>query len=191
VNDVTRLQALFDKKKVEVTQATIREALRLDDEVGVDCLPNEEIFAELARMGYEKPSTKLAFYKNLFSSQWNLVRNVDSPTKFYMYPHFLQLMIRKQVGALSTHITKYTSPALTQKMFANMQRVDEEGDVDENDETANAGDAAEGDVSADHGDVPTVVEESSIPSPTPLTPPPQPPQDIPSTSQVQPPSPQP
>nr|GEW88045.1 hypothetical protein [Tanacetum cinerariifolium] len=54
-----KLQALVDKKKVVVTKATIREALRLDDEEGVDCLPNEEIFAELARTGYEKPSTKL------------------------------------------------------------------------------------------------------------------------------------
>nr|GEW38672.1 uncharacterized mitochondrial protein AtMg00810-like [Tanacetum cinerariifolium] len=56
VNDVIRLQALVDKKKVVVTEATIREVLRLDDAEGVKCLPNEEIFAELARMGYEKPS---------------------------------------------------------------------------------------------------------------------------------------
>nr|GFC91146.1 hypothetical protein [Tanacetum cinerariifolium] len=32
-------------------------------------------------------------------------------------------MIRKLVGDLSTHTTKYTSPALTQKVFANMRRV--------------------------------------------------------------------
>nr|GEW83208.1 putative ribonuclease H-like domain-containing protein [Tanacetum cinerariifolium] len=30
---------------------------------GIDCLPNEEIFTELSRMGYEKPSNKLTFYK--------------------------------------------------------------------------------------------------------------------------------
>nr|GEU79770.1 hypothetical protein [Tanacetum cinerariifolium] len=169
VNDITRLQSLVDKKKVVVTEATIREAFRLDDEEGVECLPNEKIFVELARMGYEKPSTKLTFFKAFFSSQWkflihtilqcmsakrtswnefsssmasaviclssgrkfnfskyidSLVRNVDSPTKFYMYPRFLQLMIRKQ--------------------------------VDENDEEVNAGDAAKGDVSATHGEVPTV-----------------------------------
>nr|GEW50094.1 xylulose kinase-1 [Tanacetum cinerariifolium] len=72
-NDVTRLQALVDKKKVVITKATIRDALRLDDVEGVDCLPNEEIFAELARMGYEKPSTKLTFYKAFFSSQWKFL----------------------------------------------------------------------------------------------------------------------
>nr|GEX93938.1 hypothetical protein [Tanacetum cinerariifolium] len=32
-------------------------------------------------------------------------------------------MIRKQVGDLSTHTTKYTSSALTQKVFANMRRI--------------------------------------------------------------------
>nr|GEW41805.1 putative reverse transcriptase domain-containing protein [Tanacetum cinerariifolium] len=58
-----KLQALVDKKKVVVTEATIRDAHYLDDAEGVECLPNEEIFAELARMGYEKPSTKLMFYK--------------------------------------------------------------------------------------------------------------------------------
>nr|GEX82350.1 hypothetical protein [Tanacetum cinerariifolium] len=38
--------------------------------LGVVCLPNEEIFAGLARMGYEKPSTKMTFYKAFFSTQW-------------------------------------------------------------------------------------------------------------------------
>nr|GEY74766.1 retrovirus-related Pol polyprotein from transposon TNT 1-94 [Tanacetum cinerariifolium] len=68
VNDVIRLQALVNKKKVVVTEAIIRETLRLDDTEGVECLPNEKIFTELARMGYEKSSTKLTFYKAFFSS---------------------------------------------------------------------------------------------------------------------------
>nr|GEW97957.1 reverse transcriptase domain-containing protein [Tanacetum cinerariifolium] len=67
--DFTRLQALVDRKKVVVTEAAIRYVLCLDDADGVDCLPNDEIFAELARMGYEKPSTKLTFYKAFFLSQ--------------------------------------------------------------------------------------------------------------------------
>nr|GEY24294.1 retrovirus-related Pol polyprotein from transposon TNT 1-94 [Tanacetum cinerariifolium] len=55
--DVVYLMLLGHKKKVIITEDTIRQALRLDDAAGIDCLPNEEIFAELARMGYEKPST--------------------------------------------------------------------------------------------------------------------------------------
>nr|GEY24049.1 xylulose kinase-1 [Tanacetum cinerariifolium] len=70
VNGVIRLQALVNKKKVVVTKATIREAIRLDDAEGVKCLPNEEIFVELARMGYEKPSTKLRMNS---VHQWHLL----------------------------------------------------------------------------------------------------------------------
>nr|GEZ08489.1 hypothetical protein [Tanacetum cinerariifolium] len=168
-DDVTRLQALVDRKKIMISEDVIREILQLDDAEGVVCLPNEDIFASLAQIGYEKPSTKLTFYKAFFSSQlkflihtllqslsakrtsWNefsttmsfeviclskgqkfnfskyifdsLVHNVDSSLKFYMYPRFIQLIIQNQVGDLSTHTTRYISPALTQKVFANMRRV--------------------------------------------------------------------
>nr|GEW31822.1 hypothetical protein [Tanacetum cinerariifolium] len=97
--DVTRLQALVDKKKIVILEVVIREILQLDDAEGVVCLPNEEIFAGLAQMGYEKP------------------------LKFYMYPRFIQLIIQNQVGDLSTHTIRFISPALTQKVFANMRRV--------------------------------------------------------------------
>nr|GEZ12984.1 putative ribonuclease H-like domain-containing protein [Tanacetum cinerariifolium] len=106
-HDVVKLQALIDRKKVIITEDTIRQALRLDDADGVDCLPNEDIFAELARIGYKKPPPK----------------NVDSPSKFLMYLWILQVMINAQVDDLSSHNTKYTSPALTQNFFANMMRI--------------------------------------------------------------------
>nr|GFB72285.1 hypothetical protein [Tanacetum cinerariifolium] len=136
--DVTRLQALVDKKKIVISEDAIREILRLDDAEGVFCLLNYEIFAGLAQMGYEKPSPKLRFYKAFFSmiclskgQRFNfsryifdsLVRNVDSSSKFYMYPRFIQLIIQAQVVDLSSHTTRYISPALTQKVFANMRRV--------------------------------------------------------------------
>nr|GFB08950.1 hypothetical protein [Tanacetum cinerariifolium] len=231
VNDVS----LVDRKKVIITEATIRDALCLDDAEGIDCLPNEEIFTELARIGYEKPSTELTFYKAFFSTQWKflihtilqcmsakrtswnefsssmasaviclstgrkfnfskyifdiLVRNVDSTTKFYMYPRFLQLMIRKQVGDLSSHTTKYSFPDLTQKVFANMRRVGKgcygvetplfKGMI----VVQQVGEDAD-EVNVD--DVPAAVDQPSIPSPTPPTQPPLTSQDLPSTSQVQP-----
>nr|GEY13325.1 hypothetical protein [Tanacetum cinerariifolium]GEY17409.1 hypothetical protein [Tanacetum cinerariifolium] len=129
----------------------------------------EEIFTKLARIGYEKPSTKLTFYKAFFSAQWkflihkivqcmsakrtawnefissmasvviclatgrkfkfskyifdSMVRNMDSTSKFLMYPRFLQVMINAQVYDISSHNTKYTSPVLTQKVFANIRRI--------------------------------------------------------------------
>nr|GFA00689.1 synaptobrevin, longin-like domain protein [Tanacetum cinerariifolium] len=71
-----QLQALIDRKKVIITKDTIRQALHLDNAAGVDCLPNEEIFVEFARMGYEKPSTKLTFYKAFFSAQWKFLIHI-------------------------------------------------------------------------------------------------------------------
>nr|GEY01532.1 hypothetical protein [Tanacetum cinerariifolium] len=169
LGDVTRLQALVDKKRIVITEAVVRELLQLDDAEGVICLPNDEIFAGLARMGYEKPSTKLTFYKAFFSTQWkflihtilhslsakrtswnefssamasaliclssgqrfnfskyifeSLVLNVDSPSKFYMYPRFIQLIIQSNIDDLSKHTNRYISPVLTQKVFANMRRI--------------------------------------------------------------------
>nr|GEV65071.1 reverse transcriptase domain-containing protein [Tanacetum cinerariifolium] len=102
-NDVVRFQTLIDRRKVIIIEDTVQQALRLDDAESIDCLPNEEIFAKLERMG--------------------LVRNVDSSSKFYMYPRFLQLMINYQIAYLFSHNTKYSSPALIQKVFANMRRV--------------------------------------------------------------------
>nr|GEX13121.1 uncharacterized mitochondrial protein AtMg00810-like [Tanacetum cinerariifolium] len=90
---------------------------------------------ELARMGYEKPPPncsmasaviclatcrKFNFSKYIFDS---MVRNVDSPSKFLMYPRFLQVLINNQVDDLSSHTTRYTSYVLTQKVFANMRRI--------------------------------------------------------------------
>nr|GEW32921.1 hypothetical protein [Tanacetum cinerariifolium] len=101
-NDVVRLQALIDRKKVIITEDTVPQALRLDDAESIDCLPKEEIFIELVRMRYEKPSTKHTFYKAFFLRSMEvpytyytsiLVRNVDSSSKFYMYLRFLQLII--------------------------------------------------------------------------------------------------
>nr|GEX25681.1 hypothetical protein [Tanacetum cinerariifolium] len=111
-NDVVRLQALIDRRKVIIIEDTVHQAFHLDDAESIDCLPNEEIFVELARMGYEKPSTKLTFYKAFFSAQW----------KFLIHT-ILQFVISAQVGDLSSHTTKYTSLALTQKVFANIRRV--------------------------------------------------------------------
>ncbi|GJY21433.1 putative ribonuclease H-like domain-containing protein [Tanacetum coccineum] len=68
-----QLQALMDGKKISVTEASVRRDLQLNDEEGADCLPNATIFEELTRMGYEKLSQKLTFYKAFFSSQWKFL----------------------------------------------------------------------------------------------------------------------
>nr|GEV98117.1 uncharacterized mitochondrial protein AtMg00810-like [Tanacetum cinerariifolium] len=132
------------------------------------------------------------------STKADLVRNVDSSTKFYTYLRFLQLMIRAPVGDLSSHTTKYSFPTVTQKVFSNMRMVEKrfsgvETPLFEGMIVAQQDDDVpdEGVASVDLDVVPTAVEPS-IPSPTPTTQPPPPSQELPSTSQViptQPPSP--
>nr|GFC31154.1 hypothetical protein [Tanacetum cinerariifolium] len=121
-------------------------------------------------MGYEKPSTKLTFYKAFFSSQWkflihtilqslsakrnswnefsiamasaviclskgqrfnfskyildSLVRNVDSSSKFYMYPRFIQLIIQAQVeeelGAEQVQVDDDVAAAVVEDVVENV-----------------------------------------------------------------------
>nr|GFC60636.1 hypothetical protein [Tanacetum cinerariifolium] len=59
--DVTRLQALVDKKRIVIFEEVVREILQLNDVEG----------------------QRFNFSKYIFES---LVRNVDSTSKFYMYP---------------------------------------------------------------------------------------------------------
>nr|GEY41084.1 hypothetical protein [Tanacetum cinerariifolium] len=118
-------------KKVVVTEDVIRSDLHLNDADGVECLLNEEIFTELARIGYEKPPTKLTFYKVLFFTQWKflihtLVQCVCAKrTAWNEFSCSMASVVicLATVDDLTSHNTKYTSPTLTQKVFANMRRV--------------------------------------------------------------------
>nr|GEY55700.1 hypothetical protein [Tanacetum cinerariifolium] len=69
VNDQEQIQALVDKTKVIITEDSIRSDLCFDDAEGTAYLLNEAIFEGLVRMGYEKPSQKLTFYKAYFFPQ--------------------------------------------------------------------------------------------------------------------------
>ncbi|GKD97167.1 hypothetical protein Tco_1381064 [Tanacetum coccineum] len=89
VNGKVHLQALMNGKKIIINESTVRRDLQLEDakgvdssvrrdlqlndEEGTDCLPNATIFEELTRMGYEKLSQKLTFYKAFFSPQWKFL----------------------------------------------------------------------------------------------------------------------
>nr|GEX94797.1 hypothetical protein [Tanacetum cinerariifolium] len=52
VNGEEQLQALVDRKKVIITEATIIRDLQLEDAKGVDYLPNAEIFKQLTLMWF-------------------------------------------------------------------------------------------------------------------------------------------
>ncbi|GKE33310.1 hypothetical protein Tco_1452632, partial [Tanacetum coccineum] len=95
VNGEIQLQALVDGKKIIVIKASIRSDLQLDDEEGMDCLPNATIFEELTRMGsnttawnefsstmasaiiYLATNQKFNFSEYIFDSMVNNLENVS------------------------------------------------------------------------------------------------------------------
>ncbi|GKD82213.1 putative ribonuclease H-like domain-containing protein [Tanacetum coccineum] len=133
----TAVETLVDRKKIIVTEATIRRDLQLEDAEGVDCLPNATIFEELTRIGAkttawnEFSSTmasaitclatnqKFNFSKYIFDS---MVKNVDNVNKFLMYPRFVQVFVNQQAGDMSNHKRTYVTPSHTKKAFGNMNR---------------------------------------------------------------------
>nr|GEY16654.1 hypothetical protein [Tanacetum cinerariifolium] len=188
VNDVTRLQALLDKKKVVITEATIRYTLHLDDAEGVVvCSMNKFLWSWLEldtrshpqsshfTKPYSRASVENSIFLSIFLIAWcsfnpyhQIYFTCSDPEGIYKYEES-----RKGFSRVET--------PLFEGMLVE-QHGDAEGDADEHIEEVNTGDAAEGDDSAAHGEVPTIAEEQSIPSPTPPSSSLQPPQDIPSTS---------
>ncbi|GJX46997.1 hypothetical protein Tco_0272187 [Tanacetum coccineum] len=103
INGEVQLHALVDGKKIIISEASVRRDLKLEDEEGIDCLPNSTIFEQLALIPKttawnEFSSTiasaiiclatnqKLNFSKFIFEG---MIRNLDNVSgKFLMYPRF-------------------------------------------------------------------------------------------------------
>ncbi|GJX44836.1 hypothetical protein Tco_0261512 [Tanacetum coccineum] len=73
VNSVKQIHAIVDGKVVVISESLVRSDLLFNDEDGIACLTNDEIFENLALMGYEQLSTKLTFQKGSFSPQWKFL----------------------------------------------------------------------------------------------------------------------
>nr|GEV15438.1 copia protein [Tanacetum cinerariifolium] len=117
VNADVQLHALIDGKKVVVLEVIIRTDLHLDDDDWVECAKriawNEFCCSMASVVICLAIGRNFNFSKYIFDS---MVRNVDSPSKFLMYPRFLQVVMDHQVDDMTTHNTRSTSPALTQKV---------------------------------------------------------------------------
>ncbi|GKC86931.1 hypothetical protein Tco_1147580 [Tanacetum coccineum] len=70
INNETQIRAKVDGKTIVITESSVRRDLHFDDEDGITCLTNTEIFENLQLIGYEKLSDKLTFLKPFFSPQW-------------------------------------------------------------------------------------------------------------------------
>nr|GEV02610.1 hypothetical protein [Tanacetum cinerariifolium] len=147
MNDVTRLQALVDKKKVVVTEATIREALYLVDAEGVDCLPRGNFY----RVGSNGIRETLHQAHVLQSF---ILEPVEVP-----YPYHLAMHERVGKGFSGVETPLFEGMLVEQE-------IDEEEDADEYVEEVNDGDDA-------HGEVLTV-QQTTLQSPQVQPPLPQP-----------------
>ncbi|GJR17188.1 putative ribonuclease H-like domain-containing protein [Tanacetum coccineum] len=109
VNGEKQLQVLVDRKKVIITESTIRRDLQLEDAEGMDYLPTATIFEELTRMGakttaWNEFSSTMAFAiiclatNQKFNFSKYIFDNVDSMGKFWMYPRFVHVILDLQVG---------------------------------------------------------------------------------------------
>ncbi|GJR10999.1 putative ribonuclease H-like domain-containing protein [Tanacetum coccineum] len=126
------IQALVDKKKVIITEMSVRCDLQLEDAEGTECLPNATIFEQLTLMGYENLTQKLTFYKAFFSPQWKfLIHTILQylSAKTTAWDEFsstmastIILFLDKQVEGMSKHKEIYVIPSHTKKVIANMKR---------------------------------------------------------------------
>nr|GEU57856.1 putative reverse transcriptase domain-containing protein [Tanacetum cinerariifolium] len=68
VNGEAQLQALVDKKKVIISEASIRIDLRFEDEGGVDCLSNKVMFEQLTLMRHNVIFVISSHIKKVFAN---------------------------------------------------------------------------------------------------------------------------
>ncbi|GJV98322.1 hypothetical protein Tco_1553574 [Tanacetum coccineum] len=62
-NSMKQIHVIVDGKAMVISESSVRSDLLFNDADGIACLTNDEIFENLALMGYEQLSTKLTFQK--------------------------------------------------------------------------------------------------------------------------------
>ncbi|GJR94696.1 hypothetical protein Tco_0266870 [Tanacetum coccineum] len=86
INGESQLQALVDKKKVIITETSIRSDLHLEDAGGIDCLPTATIFEELEKMSYIKVQVFYYFQPSTSKPQKKQSRRKQKMTTAVPYP---------------------------------------------------------------------------------------------------------
>ncbi|GJY21317.1 hypothetical protein Tco_0393883 [Tanacetum coccineum] len=138
VNNETQIRAKVDGKTIVITKSSVRRELHFNDEDGITCLTNTEIFENLQLMGYEKLSDQLTFYKSFFSPQWKyLIHTILQclSSKSTAWNEFgtniasaVICLAKKQSFNFSKLIfdvvfnDEYDTPSHTKKVFANIRR---------------------------------------------------------------------
>ncbi|GJV03820.1 hypothetical protein Tco_1337389, partial [Tanacetum coccineum] len=101
VNAERQIQALVDKKKVIITEKSVRSDLMLEDAEGTECLANDVIFEQLTLMGAK-------------TTAWNEFSSTMASAIIFF--------LDKQVEGMTRHKEVYVTPSHTKKVFANIKR---------------------------------------------------------------------
>nr|GEV34880.1 hypothetical protein [Tanacetum cinerariifolium] len=73
----TKILATVDGKLRTISESSIRRNLKLNDEEGINTLPDAELFENLTLMGYNiLPNQKFTFQKGQFSHQWKYLIHI-------------------------------------------------------------------------------------------------------------------
>nr|GEU61691.1 putative ribonuclease H-like domain-containing protein [Tanacetum cinerariifolium] len=64
INSAKQIHVIVDGKAIVISKSSVRSDLLFDDEDAITCLTNDDIFENLAFMGYEPLFTKLTFQKD-------------------------------------------------------------------------------------------------------------------------------
>ncbi|GJY03763.1 hypothetical protein Tco_0369703 [Tanacetum coccineum] len=105
-------QDSVDKKRVIITESSIRSDLHLADAGGIDCFLTATIFEELARMG-AKSTAWNEFSSTMASAIICLAINQNFNFSKYIFDAMLGDMYIKKI---------YVNPSHTKKIFTNMKR---------------------------------------------------------------------
>ncbi|GJV75492.1 putative ribonuclease H-like domain-containing protein [Tanacetum coccineum] len=136
---IRQIRAKVVGKTIVITESSVRRDLHFNDEDGITCLTNAEIFENLQLMGFKSTAwnefginiasavtclakkQKFNFSKLIFDG---MLRNLDlNSKKFLMYPRFLQLFLNNQIENIAAPFNdEYVTPSHTKKVFANMRR---------------------------------------------------------------------
>ncbi|GJV73864.1 putative ribonuclease H-like domain-containing protein [Tanacetum coccineum] len=114
VNGERQIQALVDKKKVIITEKSVR-----NDLIAKTTAWNEFSSTMVSAIICLATNQKFNFSKYIFD---HMMKNLEGGVKFLMYPRFVQVFLDKQVEGMSKHKGIYVTPSYTKKIFANMKR---------------------------------------------------------------------
>ncbi|GKD51145.1 hypothetical protein Tco_1280121 [Tanacetum coccineum] len=136
VNGDRQIQALVDKKKVIITEKSVRSDLILEDAEGTECLPNDVIFEQLTLMGFvqvflDKQVEGMSKHKGIYvtpSHTKKIFANIKRERKGFsgrITPLFQTMMVQaiKDMGKDSVALTdSHSTPIITQPSSSKPQK---------------------------------------------------------------------